>query len=413
MSYSDCNGVRWDTSLEMLEPLASWKQLMVGPGNHEIEYMANTEMAFQGYEYRWFMPDAGAPTGMHGGAHFAEDDTNTSPDCMPSEFRSNYNFGNSFYSFENGPLHFISLNCYSQSDPDSEQYKWLVNDFAKVDRSKTPFIVIMGHCPYYNTNSHHYMEWQTLDQQSYFEPLFMENSVNLVIAGHVHAYQRSHPVYNGEVVEDGPVYIVVGDGGNREGHAKKYVKPDPEWSAYKNDTSFGHGTITIFNDTHMQWEWFINDDDREWYSHDTAMMTTYNTEPVPVPVPVNPKKKHHSSSDIKVTAQVTFLIVLVLVVLGLFYVSFKAGLLGGPAAGSGDIKKDAPALNQANYDYVPPVYQPSEEEGITNGTYSALHQNDDQARSPSQQLMGDHPLNQGDGVVYAASDDGMMRLSSA
>ena len=47
ISYSDCDGTRWDSSLEMLEPLASWKQLMVGPGNHEIEYMVNTQMAFQ------------------------------------------------------------------------------------------------------------------------------------------------------------------------------------------------------------------------------------------------------------------------------------------------------------------------------------------------------------------------------
>jgi acid phosphatase type 7 len=47
VSYSDCLPKRWDSSLEMLQPLASWKQLMVGPGNHEIEYMTTTQMAFQ------------------------------------------------------------------------------------------------------------------------------------------------------------------------------------------------------------------------------------------------------------------------------------------------------------------------------------------------------------------------------
>jgi acid phosphatase type 7 len=107
-------------------------------------------------------------------------------------------------------------------------------------------------------NEYIYTMIKTLRQQSYFEALFMEYSVNVVFAGHVHAYQRSHPVYNGEVVVEeeggGPVYIVIGDGGNREGHAKVYEKPDSAWSAYKNDTSFGHGTITIVNDTHMLWE---------------------------------------------------------------------------------------------------------------------------------------------------------------
>jgi hypothetical protein len=277
-----------------------------------------------------------------------------------------------------------------------------VKDFASVDRSVTPFIVVMGHCPYYSTNSHHYMEWQTLDQQSYFEPLFMENSVNLVLAGHVHAYQRSYPVYNGDVVEDGPVYIVVGDGGNREGHAKVYEKPDPAWSAYKNDTSFGHGTITIYNDTHMQWKWYVNGDSRYWFSHDTFWMQTYTSSND------HKKKKHDHTNDTKVTAQVTFLVVLIVVTIGLFFVAFKAGLMGNGKAGS-SAKKEAPALEQAAYDYVPPTYQP--EQAATNGTYSALHSNEHDAESPSHQLMGGHPLNEGNGVVYAASDDGL-RLSN-
>jgi hypothetical protein len=40
-------------------------------------------------------------------------------------------------------------------------------------------------------------------------------------------------------------YIVVGDGGNREGHAKGYYTPTPSWNAYSNDTQFGHGTVTV------------------------------------------------------------------------------------------------------------------------------------------------------------------------
>jgi len=43
---------RWDSSGAMLEPLAATKPLMVGPGNHEIEYYANTEASFQ---VRWHL----------------------------------------------------------------------------------------------------------------------------------------------------------------------------------------------------------------------------------------------------------------------------------------------------------------------------------------------------------------------
>ena len=33
--------------------------------------------------------------------------------------------------------------------------------------------------------------------------------------------------------ECGPVYIVIGDGGNREGLADTYNEPQPEWSAFR------------------------------------------------------------------------------------------------------------------------------------------------------------------------------------
>ena len=53
--------------------------------------------------------------------------------------------------------------------------------------------------------------------------------MNLVLAGHVHAYERSHPVYMNKTVEDGVrdgiVYINIGDAGNREGHAAEYIFP--------------------------------------------------------------------------------------------------------------------------------------------------------------------------------------------
>ena len=41
--------------------------------------------------------------------------------------------------------------------------------------------------------------------------------VNAVVSGHVHAYERSYPTFNGTRVPDGVQYLNVGDGGNREG----------------------------------------------------------------------------------------------------------------------------------------------------------------------------------------------------
>lgn len=46
-----------------------------------------------------------------------------------------------------------------------------------------------------------------------WEKIFYKYSAAVVLNGHVHAYQRSKPVYAYEINPKGAVYITVGDGG--------------------------------------------------------------------------------------------------------------------------------------------------------------------------------------------------------
>ena len=87
---------------------------------------------------------------------------NGSLGCAPSVYLSDYNYGNSFYSFEAGLVHFIFLNPYSPSHGNSKQYLFLINDFAKIDRHQTPWVIVVQHCPMYNSNRAHKNETQTL-----------------------------------------------------------------------------------------------------------------------------------------------------------------------------------------------------------------------------------------------------------
>lgn len=42
--------------------------------------------------------------------------------------------------------------------------------------------------------------------------LLYSHKVDLCVTGHVHAYERSHPVYKQEITPDGPVHITIGTG---------------------------------------------------------------------------------------------------------------------------------------------------------------------------------------------------------
>ena len=93
------------------------------------------------------------------------------------------------------------------------------------------------------------------------EDLLVSFGAAIVIAGHVHAYERSYPVAFGKPDKRGPVYINTGDGGNREGHAGNYLPgPPPAWSAYRDGSHFGHSRFHFVNDSHAWFEHRSNSD---------------------------------------------------------------------------------------------------------------------------------------------------------
>lgn len=250
LAYADCEPTRWDSYFAMVEPLASRMPWMVCPGNHEIEYINAETPVFLGYENRVKMPGALSPSWA---THSPAADY-----CTPSEYTSTYDYGNSFFSFETGMTHVIVLNSYTQTHSDSPQYKWLENDFQTIQRDRTPWVIVILHGPWYNSNTAHQEESQTVAMRKNMEPLFFENGVNMVFCGHVHAYERSHPVYQGKVNKDGPTYVVIGDGGNREGLASKYISPTPAWSAHRDGSSFGYGELLVHSATSATWTFYHN-----------------------------------------------------------------------------------------------------------------------------------------------------------
>ena len=259
LSYADCNQALWDSFGELIEPLASRVPWMVGPGNHELE-LSNDKQFYTSFEERYKMPQIKkaefGPITIPPKYH---DDDLELPYCCSSVFQSAYDYGNSFYSFESASAHIIYLNPYSTTDTYSNQYKWLEKDLQSVNRKKTPWVIVVMHCPWYSSNMDHYEEKQTVLMRDYMEPLFYRHSVNIAFMGHVHAYERTHPVFQNKTNDFGTVYITVGDGGNLEGHSRKYYE-EPFWSAFRNGSDYGFGTVTMLNPNKLQWKWFRNQD---------------------------------------------------------------------------------------------------------------------------------------------------------
>ncbi|KOO29270.1 purple acid phosphatase 22-like protein [Chrysochromulina tobinii] len=219
LSYADGYGPRWDSYARMMEPLASAVPVMVTGGNHEF-----------GDGEAWTAYNARYP--------------------MPSE--SSGSVSNLWWSRDIGPVHIIALCSYAATAAGSLQYEWLASDLAAVDRQSTPWLLVMMHAPWYNSNSGHIAEAELMRRD--MEPLLFQYGVDVVLSGHVHAYERVAPVLNGCLNSCGPVYLNLGDGGNYEGTYIPWREPQPPWSEFR-ESSFGVGGLRILNESHAQYSW--------------------------------------------------------------------------------------------------------------------------------------------------------------
>ncbi|KAJ6706517.1 PURPLE ACID PHOSPHATASE 22 [Salix purpurea] len=245
LSYADTNQPLWDSFGRLVEPHASRRPWMVTEGNHEIETFPIIQpRGFKAYNARWLMP---------------YEESNSS--------------SNLFYSFNVAGAHVIMLGSYTDYDEGSDQYRWLEADLSSVDRRKTPWLIVLLHAPWYNTNNAHQGEGESMRKA--MEELLYKARVDAVFAGHVHAYERFTRIYDNKVDPCGPMYITIGDGGNREGLALTFENPASPLSLYR-EASFGHGRLRMVDETRAQWSWHRNNDSNS-FSADEVWLDSLST----------------------------------------------------------------------------------------------------------------------------------------
>jgi len=260
IAYPDFDGRKWDTFFDFLDDESNFDEvpIMVAAGNHDIDKQYAGNEIFLGYEHRFRMPRIKPPElGVFDSnncreSKYCKDDGQLNMDAPP--YPLPYEWGNAYYAFTYGPARHVIVNAYSDMSPGSPQYEWLKAELASIDRQKTPWVLLTMHPPIYNTFSLHHHDPQIFAAKDHLEPLFVEYNVNLVLTGHIHAYQRTDYVAFGNVTETGPMHITIGAGG-RQCDAPFTNKEPEEWIKARDASMYGYGRITIQNETHAEWRW--------------------------------------------------------------------------------------------------------------------------------------------------------------
>jgi len=125
-----------------------------------------------------------------------------------------------YYSFRYGICIFIMLDNYSEIQPGSAQYEWLMQTLQSAQHDPSirhKFIVF--HEPPFTTNQAHPGNEQI---QRYLCPLFEQFQVTATFSGHIHAYE--HSLVNG-------IHYFTAGGGGAPLHTQWY-EPAP-WTVYR------------------------------------------------------------------------------------------------------------------------------------------------------------------------------------
>ncbi|XP_045500015.1 acid phosphatase type 7 isoform X1 [Colias croceus] len=232
------NALVGDEFMRQIQPLAATVPYMTCPGNHEAAYN------FSNYRNRFSMPG----------------------------------HESLFYSFDLGPVHFISISTEFYYFLEyglklvAEQFDWLQRDLEMANtaenRAKRPWIILYGHRPMYCSNSddidcsvEYTRKGLPLFGAFSLEPLLKDYGVDVVVWAHEHSYERTWPLYDQKVYNgtthpyvnpSAPVHLVTGSAGCQEGR-DHFKHSAASWSAFRSQ-DYGYTKFKAYNATHLNFE---------------------------------------------------------------------------------------------------------------------------------------------------------------
>ncbi|CAN4077464.1 unnamed protein product [Withania somnifera] len=241
ITYANGYISQWDQFTAQVEPIASTIPYMIASGNHERDWPGTGSF--------YDVMDSGGECGVLAQTMF----------YVPADNRAKF-----WYSTDYGMFHF----CIADSEHDwregSEQYKFIENCLASVDRQKQPWLIFAAH----RVLGYSSDKWYGLEG-SFEEPMGRESlqrlwqkyKVDIAFYGHVHNYERTCPIYQNQCVNsershysgivNGTIHVVVGGGGS---HLSEFTPINTTWSLYR-DYDWGFVKLTGFNHSSLLFEY--------------------------------------------------------------------------------------------------------------------------------------------------------------
>jgi acid phosphatase type 7 len=159
-------------------------------------------------------------------------------------------YAETYASFDLGNTHFMMIDDeHIGLDPTSAetaaQLKWVDQDLsaAAADRANHPFIVVIGHRCMFSSSTHG-TDPDVLAARGALVPLYDKYSVDLVVNGHDHDYERSNPLHAGNPPSGAPVVgtgttYVVSAGAGADAYPTGTAQPFTQTSvAYGSGTNY-------------------------------------------------------------------------------------------------------------------------------------------------------------------------------
>ena len=151
-----------------------------------------------------------------------------------------------YYHFTYGNAEFFSMDSNQFITPGTKQYEWL--DKA-LSASTAKWKICFHHHPCYTSDADDYGDTykggSTLGELKvkFLIPLYEKHKVDLAMNGHVHFYERTHPIKAGKVDRAGVVYLTSGGGGGK----LEDFGPTPTFFKNQNRVDYHYCYFTIFD----------------------------------------------------------------------------------------------------------------------------------------------------------------------